>query len=286
MTNKNLNQAQNQPNQPARPVLFRKHIVLPAEHGSWAWLFVPFTVGTAVAGQFTLSSLLVLLGGLAVFMLRQPATVWFRARRGRARKGDGRLAAMWIVIWSVVGLACLMGLLLLGRTALAWLLLPTLAIMGLYVVAARYGRSGLRSLGMETAGAAALALMAPAAVIAATGALSGLAWGLWGVMAGQNVLGAWYVRLRIHDSHQRAINRTAVWLAHALGLLLVILASAWQLVPWPIVVPYATFLARAIWAAAAPRPVTHVKRFGFLELGVEITSGLWIIASYAFWSTL
>ncbi|MEJ2747072.1 MAG: YwiC-like family protein [Anaerolineae bacterium] len=51
---------------------------MPAEHGSWAWLLVPFFVGTAVAGRFNLPVLLALLGGLAVFALRQPATVWLR----------------------------------------------------------------------------------------------------------------------------------------------------------------------------------------------------------------
>lgn len=266
--------------------LWRKHVVLPAEHGSWAWLLVPFGVGTAVAGQFTLASLLTLLGGLAVFMMRQPATIWFRARRGRARKADGRLAAGWLVGWSAVGLLCLFGLLWLERLALAWLLLPTLLIMGLYLVAARYGRSGLRSLGMEIAGAAALAMTAPAAVVAATGSLSLWAWGLWGVMAGQNALGAWYVRLRIHDTHQRAINRTAVWLAHALGLLLIALAGLSGIAPLAAALPFAAFLARAVWAARQPRPVAKVKRFGFLELGVEIVSGLWIVACYALWPPL
>ncbi len=264
-------------------VLWRKHIVLPAEHGSWAWLLAPFGVGTAVAGQFTLASLLTLLGGLAVFMMRQPATVWFRARRGRARQADGRLAAGWLMGWSVVGLLCLLGLIGLERLALAWLLLPTLAIMGLYLLAARYGRAGLRSLGMEIAGAAALALMAPAAVVAATGSLSLWVWALWGVMAGQNALGAWYVRLRIHDTHRREINRTAVWLAHALGLLLIALAGIGGVIPLAITVPFAAFLARSIWAVRQPRPVANVKRFGFAELGVEIASSLWIVASYAIW---
>ncbi|MCB8987354.1 MAG: YwiC-like family protein [Ardenticatenaceae bacterium] len=271
-------------NRKQKRVVWRRHVVMPAEHGSWAWLLVPFGVGTAVAGQFTLASLLTLLGGLAVFMMRQPATVWFRARRGRARRADGRLAAGWLVGWGAVGLVCLIGLLLLERLALAWLLLPTLIIMGLYLLAARYGRSGLRSLGMEIAGAAALALMAPAAVVAATGSLGVWVWGLWGVMAGQNMLGAWYVRLRIHDTHQRPMNRTAVWLAHALGLLLIVLAGLGGIVPLAVALPFAAFLARAVWAVQQPRPVANVKRFGFLELGVEIASGLWLVACYAFWS--
>ena len=270
-------------NLPQKRPLFRKSVVLPAEHGSWAWLLVPFGVGTAVSGQFTLASLFTLMGGLAVFMMRQPATVWFRARRGRARQSDGRLAIGWLVFWAVVGLGCLAGLLWLERLALGWLLLPTLAIMGLYLAAARYGRAGLRSLGMEIAGAAALALMAPAAVIAVTGSLSLWVWGLWGVLAGQNALGAWYVRLRIHDTHRRAMNRTAVWLAHALGLLLIVLAGLGGIVPLPVVLSFVAFLGRAVWAAARPRPVADVKRFGFAELGVEIVSGLWIVLCYALW---
>ena len=75
-------------NNTQRPFRLRKQLILPAEHGSWSWLLVPFLIGTAVAETLNFPVLLVLIGGLAFFLLRQPATVWLRARQGRGRRSD------------------------------------------------------------------------------------------------------------------------------------------------------------------------------------------------------
>lgn len=264
------------------PLVYRKHIVMPAEHGAWAWLLVPFFVGTAVAGRFNLPVLLTLLGGLALFFLRQPATVWLRVRRKKARAADGPIAVAWLGLFMAVGLLCLVGLLLLGRGMLAWLIGPFVLIFGLYLAAARYGRAGLRSLWMELAGAAALSMMAPAAAIAAAGRIENWMWPLWGLMAAQNVLGALYVRLRVYDTHNRAMKRWPVGAAHLAGFLLAVGLGLGTITPLLTAVPFAGFFIRSLWAAAAPRPVADIKKFGFTELGVEIAGGLWLIAGYWF----
>ncbi len=264
------------------PLVYRKHIVMPTEHGSWAWLLVPFFVGTAVAGQFNLPVLLALLGGLAVFFLRQPTTVWLRVRRKKARASDGPIALTWMGFFVTIGLLCLAGLLLSGRGMMVWLMGPFLLIFGLYMAAARYGRSGLRSLWMELAGAAALSMMAPAAAIAAAGLIENWIWWLWGLMAAQNVLGALYVRLRVYDTHNRVIKRWPIGVAHLAGLLLVLGLGLGNSVPLLTAVPFAGFFFRSLWATAKPQPVADIKKFGFTELGVEIVSGLWLIASYWF----
>lgn len=261
-------------------LVYRKQIVMPAEHGSWAWLLVPFFVGTAVAQQFNLPVLLTLLGGLAVFFLRQPATVWLRVRRKKARAADGPIALAWIGLLVLIGLLCFAGLLLLDRGMMAWLLGPFLLIFGLYMLAARYGRSGLRSLWMELAGAAALSMMAPAAAIAALGRIETWMWWLWAVLAAQNVLGALYVRLRVYDSHNRIMKRWPIGTAHGAVFLLVLGLGIGQIVPLVTAVPFAFFFLRALWAVAAPRPVANIKKFGFVELGVEIVSGILLIAGY------
>ncbi|HUM70123.1 MAG TPA: YwiC-like family protein, partial [Chloroflexota bacterium] len=84
---------------------FRKQLLLPAEHGSWSWLLVPYRVGTAVAGAFNLATLLVLVGSLALFLLRQPATIWLRIRQGRGRQSDAPIVKRLVVALS--GLALL-----------------------------------------------------------------------------------------------------------------------------------------------------------------------------------
>ncbi len=259
--------------------LFRKTLIMPAEHGSWAWLLVPFAVGTAVSQSFNWPAMLALGAALATFLMRQPATVWLRVRRGKARRTDGPLALTWMLLLGGTAVLCGLILLLMGRYALLWLSVPLAVIFVLYLVAARYGRSSVRSLGMEVSGAAALAMSAPAAYIAATGQLNQTAAALWLLMAAQNVLGALYVRVRIADTHRRATHRSGLVLAHLFGFLLI---GGLGLVAWlPLLtaVPFALILLRALWAARQLRPVADVKRFGFLETAVEIFSGAWIAIS-------
>ena len=259
--------------------IFRKNLILPAEHGSWPWLLVPFVVGVGVSGRVNLAVWLTLLGGLAVFLVRQPATVWLRGRAGRGRAADIPLALGWIIGLGLVGLLCLAGLLALGRQALLILLLPLAIILAFYLLVAYRRRADIRALGMELAGAVGLAAMAPAGYVAATGQLDQVAWGLWLLLAAQNGLGMLYVRLRIADTHHRPGNRQTVWLAHLVVLVGLGLAGLAGYLPLPAVVPFVGYWLRAMWAAWLSRPVANVKRFGFLEMGLEILAGLWFIAT-------
>jgi hypothetical protein len=268
-------------------IRIRKQLILPAEHGAWAWLLVPFGVGTAtsagsvqaVGGMWHTAVTLVLLGSLAAFLARQPATVWLRVRQGKARRSDGPPAAALTLGLSSIALLCLLGLLLTGHTQLLWLLLPLLPVLGLYVETAVRSRAQTRTLWLELLGAAALAVTAPAAYSAATGRLDTTAWLLWLLLGLQNLLGVYYVRLRIADTHGRETNRRLPLLCHLIGLGIVGLLILTNWLPWLTALPFAAFLLRAIWTWAEPRPVANIKRFGFLEVGVEILSGLVFVAA-------
>ncbi|MFZ2361449.1 MAG: YwiC-like family protein, partial [Anaerolineae bacterium] len=138
-----------------RRAFFRKSLVVPTEHGAWSWLLVPWLVGAAVglaapvnAPLAGLALLLTLVGGLSAYMIRQPATAWLRIRQGRGRKADQSLALGWAAGFSLLALFCLLGLLLLGRTALFGLTVPFLTILLAYLLAARAGRAAMRSLSM------------------------------------------------------------------------------------------------------------------------------------------
>jgi hypothetical protein len=260
-------------------IRIRKQLLLPAEHGAWAWLLVPFGVGTAVAGVWNTAVTLVLLGSLAAFLARQPATVWLRVRQGRARRSDGPPATALTLGLSSIALLCLLGLLLTGHAQLLWLLLPLLPVLGLYVETAVRSRAQTRTLWLELLGAAALAVTAPAAYGSATGHLDATAWLLWLLLGLQNLLGVYYVRLRIADTHNRETNRWLPLLCHLIGLGIVGLLVLTNWLPWLTALPFAAFLLRAIWTWTEPRPVANIKRFGFLEVGVEILSGLVFVAA-------
>ncbi|MFN2187892.1 MAG: YwiC-like family protein [Candidatus Promineifilaceae bacterium] len=260
--------------------IFRKQLVIPAEHGSWPWFLVPYFVGVLVAREWNFAAALVLIGGLAGFLVRQPAISWMRIRAGKGRKADLGLARAWTIGLGSAAAGSFIGLLLMGLVEMLWLLIPMVVIFVLYLIASRQRRASVRTLWMEAAGAAGLAAAAPAAYIAATGSLDETAWVLWGLMAAQNALGVLYVRTRIADTRGREMSRSPILAGHVGALLLVIAAAVWEIVPWLVVVPYAAYLARAVWTAVAVRPVENVVRFGFSEVGVEIAGGLLVAAGY------
>jgi hypothetical protein len=274
----------------SRRRFFRKSLVVPSEHGSWSWLLVPFLVGAAVAALAALVApegqsiglplVLTLVGGLCAFLVRQPAAAWLRIRRGRANPADEPLAAGWTLGLGAAAGLCLAGLLALGRFALLWLVIPFAGVLLLYLAASRSGRAGVRALSTELVGAMGLALMAPASLIAASGRLQALDWALWGLMAAQNGLGVLYVRLRLADTHGRPGERGMALVGHIVGLVAVGAAGLLGWAPWLTAVPFAALLLRAVWAVRTPRPVANVRRFGFSEVGVELLSGAWIVASY------
>jgi len=273
-----------------RRVFFRKSLVVPTEHGAWSWLLVPWLVGAVVglaapadAPLAGLALLLTLVGGLSAYMIRQPATATLRIRQGRGRKADQSLALGWAVGFSLLALLCLVGLLLLGRTALMGLAAPFLAILLAYLLAARSGRAAMRSLWMELAGAAGLALTAPAAYIAASGQLTPVALALWALLALQNAMGVLYVRQRLADSKQRAANRSLTLWGHVAAFAAVLASGGLGWTPLLAAVPFAAFLVRALWAVRQPRPVPNIKRFGFTEVGVELLGGALIAAGYLLW---
>ena len=273
-----------------RRTFFRKSLVVPTEHGAWSWLLTPWLVGAVVglAAPVTapwsgLALLLTLVGGLSAYMIRQPATAWLRIRRGRGRKADQPLALAWAGGFSLLALVCLLGLLLLGRYALLSLAAPFGLIFLAYLLAARRGRAAMRSLGMELAGAAGLALAAAAADIAVTGQLTGAALGLWALLALQNMTGVLYVRQRLADVSQRDSSRGLTLRGHAAAFIAVAVSAALGWTPLLAAVPFAGFLARSLWVVREHRPVPNMKRFGFTEVGVELLGGALIAAGYLLW---
>lgn len=264
----------------AKRVFFRKNLVLPAEHGSWAWLFIPFLVGISVAGGANTAVFLVLLGGLAAFLLRQPATAWLRIRQGRGRQADRPLAVGWTVGLAGTAVLCFGGLLWMGLSDLLWLTIPLLGVLTIYLAVAFRRQADVRAMWMELAGAAGLAGMAPAAMVAVQGQLNQTAWAVWGLVGLLNALGVLYVRLRIADTHQRPISRFPVWFGHVLALFMVGVATVGELIPFLAIMPFVILAVRAISAVLRPAPILNIKQFGFAEVGMELVCGSLIVASY------
>lgn len=268
----------------AKNSIFRKALLLPAEHGSWSWLLVPFLAGVAVARRLDPALLLVLAGALAAFLLRQPATAWLRIRRGKGRRSDEGLARGWMLAFAGLAFLCLIALLALGHVQLLWLLPPVLTMLLLYLGLARGQRAAVRNLWLELAGAAALAATAAAAYVTVTGRLDTVAWSLWLVMGLQNALSVLYVRQRLADTRPKHEPLPRLVLGgHLLGLLLVAVLVVVTFLPPLVLLPFVALALRAVYRVRRPRPLADIRRFGFTEVGAELICALWVAAAYVVW---
>ena len=264
----------------SKPKQFRKQLILPAEHGSWSWLLVPYFVGVAIGGGFNLATMLILIGGLALFLLRQPASIWLRLKQGKGRKRDLPVVQKLSVGLGVFALLSFVGLLALGLTEMLVLAIPVVILLLVYAAATLSKHTSVRNLWMELAGAVGLALMAPAAMIAATGTINLDTWTVYGLMALLNVLGVFYVRLRIADTHERPSSRSLILWSHIVGGTAVLLLAFFQIIPMIATLPFIGLFVRALWIYPKSRPIPNVKKFGFTEVGVEIVAGVFIVLAY------
>jgi hypothetical protein len=161
-----------------RGSLFRRHYLLPAEHGSWIWWIGPFLIGSAAAGNRSVDLLVLALAALAAFLLRQPASILVKVRAGRRPRQDLRPAAIWAAIDLAALLAVTAALLALGHGRILVLAVPGALVFAwhLALIARREERG---QMGIELAGAGVLALTAPAAYWVAGGGELLLPWLLW-----------------------------------------------------------------------------------------------------------
>src|SRR5512134_2222532 len=75
--------------------LLKKHIAIPQDHGSWVFLFSPLLIGLFAGGQWSFASLVLLLGALAAFLLRQPVTIAVKIFSGRRPRRELQAAIFW-----------------------------------------------------------------------------------------------------------------------------------------------------------------------------------------------
>lgn len=263
----------------------RYKIVFPSEHGSWSLMLTPFIIGMGVgllnpapgAGWAVMFSLLAV---LAFFLIRQPVNLWLRVRRGKARQSDKDVAVFWIALLAALVALCGIGLIVMDRTIIFWLVAPAAIMLsltlGLTVL------TGPRHLGVEVLGVIGLAISALAGYVAATNQLDSLAWMLWGISAAHNVISVLYVRLRVDQQHGRDTRRQAGWVivAHIVTFALLIAGAATGWLPWLAVVPIGFLLIRALAAGFKRQHITNVQRFGFTEMGLALAFAAVVILAY------
>ncbi|MCJ7695293.1 MAG: YwiC-like family protein, partial [Anaerolineaceae bacterium] len=142
--------------------IFRKHIALPTDHGSWVFLFSPLFIGLFAGESWTVASLCLIIGTLAAFLLRQPLSIVIKIHCGRRSRRDLPTAWFWVFVYGLISFLTIIGLILLGYTYILILAIPGILVFSwhLYLISKRAER---RQAGVEIVASGVLALTAPAA---------------------------------------------------------------------------------------------------------------------------
>lgn len=178
--------------------IFRRHIALTQEHGSWVFLFSPLLIGLFAAGQFPPAAGWFAFTALGVFLFRQPLTFAVKIYAGRRSRNDLPAAIFWMAVYGSLALTGFFALVLLGDGWLAVLSLPGLPILAwhLYLVSKRAER---RQIGMGIVASGVLALAAPGAFWAAAGQYDPAGWWLWILTWLQSAGSITYAALRLEQ---------------------------------------------------------------------------------------
>lgn len=256
--------------------LFRRHIALPQDHGSWVFLFSPLTIGLFTGKSFTLASIAVILGSVAGFLLRQPVTIAVKIHAGRRPRAEQPAALLWMSLYSLVGLLALIGVLWLGFGFILMLAIPGLVVFAwhLSLVSKRAERGQVV---VEILATGVLALAAPAAYWAAVSQYDPMGWWLWGVTWAQSAASIIYIYLRLEqrgwtstpalrDRLQAGFNALAF---ASLNLLASLALGALGLLPSLVFVPYLLQACETLWGTANPAVGAKPVAIGVRQLIVS-----------------
>ncbi|RPI34257.1 MAG: hypothetical protein EHM70_03465 [Chloroflexota bacterium] len=270
--------------------LFRRHIALPQDHGSWVFLLSPLLIGLFAGGVWNFASFLLVVACMSAFLLRQPVAIATKVYSGRRPKRELLPAQFWIAIYGLVGLLALAGLVFMGHLYLLVLLAPGLPVFAwhLYLVSRRIER---RQMAVELVGCGVLALAAPAALWVSRGQLDPQGWWLWLLVWLQSAASIVYAYLRLEQRvmqsapaigervrmGRRAISFTTFNLLLVSGLLLA------GYIPALLPLPYTLQWLETVWGTLKPAVGVKPTHIGIRQL---IVSTLFTVLFILAWTVL
>lgn len=260
--------------------LFRKHIAIPQDHGSWVFILSPLLIGIFAAGTFTAATFSLVIAAMAAFMLRQPAATLIKVYSGRRSRDDLPAARFWFLVYAVIALTALLALILNGFGDLLYLAVPGIAIFAwhLWLVSKREER---RQVNVEIIATGVLSLAAPAAYWVGVGHYAPAGWWLWGLVWFQSAASIVYAYLRLEQREWKSVpNRRerfrAGWRAYLYTsfnlLAVIILGAVNNLLPRLLFIPYLIQWLETMWGIEHPAVGWKPTRIGVRQL---IVSTLW-----------
>jgi hypothetical protein len=272
-----------------RAQLFRRHVALPSDHGSWVFLFSPLLIGLFAGGRWTAASLTLVVAALAAFLIRQPATMLVKVYSGRRNPRELPAAWFWIGVYCLLALLALAALIAQGFAYLLVLALPGAPVFAwhLYLVSRRAER---RQLGVELVATGVLALAAPAAYWVGIGRPDPLGWWLLVLVWLQSAASIVYAYLRLEQRTlekipslntrlrmgRRALLYTTFNLVAVSGL------SLAGVLPSLLPLPYALQWAETIWGTLRPAVGVKPTAIGIRQLIVSTLFTILFIFNWRF----
>lgn len=277
--------------------LFRRHIALPQDHGSWVFLFSPLMIGLFAGKEFSLASLAVIVGSLAAFLLRQPLTIAVKIYSGRRSRNELPAAWFWLALYALIGLSAVGALVQLGFLYILSLAIPAIPVFAwhLYLVGKRAER---RQIGVEILATGVLALAAPAVYWVGTGshcpgnwgtcAMTSPGWWLWVLTWLQSAASIVYAYLRLQQREWNSLPATrerfkAGWRAIAfttfnLGLSLAL--GAFHTLPVLLFLPYLLQWLETLWGTSNPAIGAKPVAIGLRQLIISVLFTLIFIVTW------
>ena len=271
----------------AANTLFRKHIAIPQDHGSWVFILSPLLIGAFAGGSFTSATVSLIIAAMAAFMLRQPATAIIKIYSKRRTKDELPSAIFWFAVYGLISLVALTILVVKGFGYILYLAVPGVPVFAwhLWLVSKREER---RQVNVEIIATGVLSLAAPAAYWVGKGGYDPTGWWLWGLIWLQTAASIVYAYLRLEQREQvtgpdrrgqwkmgwRAALYTSFNLASALTLSLI------AILPSLLFVPYLVQWLETMWGITHPATGWKPTRIGIRQLFV---STIWTVLFIVFW---
>ncbi|MGB7876690.1 MAG: YwiC-like family protein [Anaerolineales bacterium] len=181
-----------------RARLFRLHIALPQDHGSWVFILSPLLIGLFAGENFKPASISLIIAAMGAFLFRQPLSIAVKAYAGRRSRADLPAARFWMLVYGAIILLALAGLIANGYFHVLYLAVPGIPVFAwhLYLVSKRAER---KQAGVEILATGALSLAAPAAFWIGQGGYDPLGWALWLLTWLQSAASIVYAYLRLEQ---------------------------------------------------------------------------------------
>ncbi len=273
--------------------LFRKHIALPQDHGSWVFILSPLLIGLFAGGEIKPASINLIVAALGAFLLRQPVSMAIKAYAGRRSRADLPAARFWMLVYGSIVLLALAGLIAEGFGYVLYLAVPGIPVFvwHLYLVSKRAER---RQAGVEILATGALSLAAPAAFWIGQGRYDPVGWALWLLTWLQSAASIVYAYLRLQQrtlpkqgEQAEVLERSGLWRMGkrafqytSFNLVLTIALGWFAWLPQWIFVPYLIQWLETIWGITHPAAGWKPTAIGVRQL---IVSTLFTVLFILFW---